>query len=276
LSRVSTWRSHSRARETVGSKYAAHVAVRGGRRGPPPIPRRNPERTNDIGCGAGCFDQANRDTVGRVDGLAAAGCDRLPAAFSAPSWTLPAGSISTATPMRQSAGSACLFGNGKQRPGELRTARGNTRIPASPRRPTPARIRRCGSNAATGSWSRPGRCGAEGRSRCPTASPCTSASVRCAAFPSESTAKPGIPRLSTATVRSSKPPSPDGALLDNDLEDRRGLQQRRPPRRPERSRNDEHRQGAHPAQVGAGTHSSISGATGGHHTRPHRRRTAGA
>ena len=63
--------------------------------------RRDPaqSRTNlDMGCRTGCFDQAHRDPVGGVDVSALPPASGLPAAFSAPSCTVPAGSISNSDP----------------------------------------------------------------------------------------------------------------------------------------------------------------------------------
>ena len=61
----------------------------------------------------------------------------------------------------------------------------------------------CGSSAAAGSSTRRVRCAAAGRSTTPDGQPVQDRISEVCSVPSESTAKPGTPRLSSATVRDS-------------------------------------------------------------------------
>ena len=85
--------------------------------------------------------------------------------------------------------------------------------------------------------------------------------------PSESTANPGIPRLSTATVRDSKGSSPDGASWSTTISK---SARSSTTASTAASRSDPAMTSTGSARTGRrsapGTHSSASGATGGTHT----------
>ena len=113
----------------------------------------------------------------------------------------PAGNPPAALPFPATASSGC----------ENSALRAGRPPAASRRRRRPARSRRCGSSAATGSSTRRARCAGGGSIHVPDGQPVHDRISDVCRVPSESTAKPGTPRLSTATVRDSKGSSSDGA-----------------------------------------------------------------
>ncbi len=191
----------------------------------------------------------------------------LPAAFSAPSCTLPAGSISSSEPQCGNPPAALVFSATGSSGRENSALRAGT--PASRQSPSPDTsayskvwVQCCNWKLEPSGAVRRG-----GSIQVPDGQPVHERISEVCSVPSESTAKPGIPRLSTATVRSSNAPSPDGASCSTTIS-----------KSPRSSTTDATApSSADPAMTSTGsartprrsapgTHSSVSGATGGTHT----------
>ena len=145
------------------------------------------------------------------DGLPAAAGQRVARGLECAELHLAGGlDLQQRSPCGQSACGPGVFGDGVQRPGELRAAGGDARLPpvavAGDQRVVEGvrpvlqlEVGAVGSGAPRRVDPRAGRpAGARAHSDV-------------CSVPSESTAKPGIPRLSTATVRASKGSRSDGA-----------------------------------------------------------------
>ena len=175
---------------------------------------RSPERTATSVVRPQGFDHPQRDAVAGVEVLGAAARDRV-ARHLERAERDRAGrfDLQQRAPLRQPTRGRRGADDAEQRLAEFRARGGQSGVAPVAVGGDDGVVERCASSAAAGSWIRRARCDAAGRSRCPDGHPVHDRMSDVCSVPSESTAKLGTPRLSTATVRGLEVVDPAGSVL---------------------------------------------------------------